>query len=339
MQRFLEALATEQPSLLVLEDLQWADGSLLDLIESLFASLTGVPLMLLGLARPEFLESRAGWVSLPANLTVHLEALHEAQSRELVLQLLSGRPADPDLASRVEQAAGGNSLFIEELAAWLSESGSDEVGGLPTNVKAMIAARLDRLPPADRQVLLNASVIGDVFWQGALEALGGDGSLSEVLRSLERRDLVRRVQASRIEGDRELAFKHTLIREVAYSTLPKATRRERHAAVAGFIEDAAGDRAAYAGILAHHWREAGATAKAADYLLTAADQAGRGWAQREAVELCNQALELIPDGDEVRRRRARLRRAVALMAQLHGGLDLPPGDQSKSSGEMSPPIS
>src|SRR5204862_347802 len=205
MQRFLEALATEQPSLLVLEDLQWADGSLLDLIESLFASLTGVPLMLLGLARPEFLESRAGWVSLPPNLTVHLEALHEAQSRELVLQLLSGRPADPDLASRVEQAAGGNPLVIEELAAWLSESGSD----------------------------------------------------------------------------------------------------------------------------AAHWREAGASAKAADYLLTASGQAGRGWAQREAVELCNQALELIPDGDEVRRRRARLRRAVALMAQLHGGLDLPPGDQSK----------
>jgi hypothetical protein len=105
------------------------------------------------------------------------------------------------------------------------------------------------------------------------------------------------------------------------------------------MEQAAGDPAAYAVILAHHWREAGEAANAADYLLTAADQAGRGWASHEAVELCNQALELIPENDEARRRRARLRRAVALQVGTHAFLDFASFDQSNSSGEISPPIS
>ena len=159
------------------------------------------------------------------------------------------------------------------------------------------------------------------------------------MHALERRDLVRHSPASRIRGDQELAFKHGLVREVAYATLPKAARRERHAVVARFIEQAAGDPTAYAAILAHHWREAGDTANAADYLLIAADQAGRGWAPHEAAELCNQALELIPETDQVRRRRARLRRGVALQAEWHATVDLASSDQSKSSGEMSPPIS
>jgi predicted ATPase len=210
---------------------------------------------------------------------------------------------------------------------------------MPTNVKTMIAARLDRLPAAERQLVLNASVVGDVFWQGCLEALDPRGPLESLLHSLETRDLIRREPTSRIEGDHELTFKHALIREVAYATLPLAARRPRHAIIAGYIEHAAGDRAAYSTILAHHWRHAGEGTKAADYLLIAADQAGRGWAQHEAVDLCYQALELIPEGDETRRRRVRLRRAVALQATVHGEYDVGDRGQSKSAGETSPPIS
>jgi predicted ATPase len=178
-----------------------------------------------------------------------------------------------------------------------------------------------------------------VFWHGTLQALGTDGALVEILHSLERRDLIRRSPTSRIEGDQELAFKHALIRDVAYSTLPKGARRVRHGAVADFIEQAAGDPAAYAAILAHHWRHAGDAAKAVDYLLTAADQAGRGWAHQEAVDLCDQALELVPDGDEPRRRRVRLQRAVAIQTRLHAIFEPELQRQSKSSGDMSPPIS
>lgn len=339
-QRLLEALAREQPTLVVLEDLQWADESLLELVEGLAARLGEVPLLLLALARPELLDSRASWARLPTNVTVQLQALTRAHARDLVRRLLSGAPDQEVLAERIEQAGAGNPLFIEELAAWLSEDDLADTAGLPANIKTIIAARLDQLPAAERQVILDASVIGDVFWLGTLEALGSDGALIvETLHALERRGLIRRSPVSRIRGDQELIFKHGLVREVAYAILPKASRRERHAMVARFIEQAAGDPTAYAAILARHWREAGDASNAADYLLTAADQAGRGWAPRETVELCNQALELIPENDEARRRRARLRRAVAVTAEFHASIDLASPDQAKSAGEMSPPIS
>jgi len=341
-QRFLEALAREQPTLVVLEDVHWADDSLLDLIEGLSARLGDVPLLLLVLARPEFLDTRPSWARLPTNVTVQLPALTQTHARDLVCRLLAGRPDQEALAKRVEREAAGNPLFIEEMAAWLSEGdaeGADGAAGLPVNIKTIIAARLDQLPAREHQVILDASVVGDVFWQGTLEALGSDSKLQETLRGLERRGLVRHSPSSRIRGDQELIFKHGLVREVAYATLPKAARRERHAVVAHFIEHAAGDQTAYAVILAHHWREAGEAANAADYLLTAAEQASRGWAPHEAVLLCNQALELIPENDETRRRRARMQRAVAAMAEYHATVDLASKGQSKSSGEMSPPIS
>ncbi len=123
-QRFLEALAREQPTLVVLEDLHWADESLLELIEGLSARLGGVPLLLLALARPEFLDARPGWAHLPTNLTVQLQALTEAHAQDLVLRLTSGAPDQRALPQRIEQAAAGNPLFIEELAAWLSEGGA-----------------------------------------------------------------------------------------------------------------------------------------------------------------------------------------------------------------------
>lgn len=338
-QRFLEALAREQPTLVIFEDLHWADESLLELIEGLSTRLGAVPLLLLALGRPELLDARPGWARLPSNVTVQLQALTEAHAQDLILRLTSGAPDREALAQRIEQAAAGNPLFIEELAAWLAEGGATDTAGLPANIKTIIAARLDQLPPTERQVILDASVIGDFFWQGTLEALGSDGELAELLHALERRGLVRHSPSSRIQGDQELSFKHGLVREVAYSTIPKAARRERHAVVARFIEQAAGDPTAYAVILAHHWREAGDVEKAADYLLIAAEQAGREWAHHEAVDLCNQALELIPENDEARRRRARLQRAVALQVGTHAFLDLVSPDQSNSSGEISPPIS
>jgi class 3 adenylate cyclase len=338
-QRFLQALAREQPTVVVLEDLHLADESLLELLEWIAAGLDAVPLMLLALARPEFLEARPGWARVARNLTVRVEPLGEAHAGDLVRRLIAGAPDAESIASRIEATAGGNPLFIEELAGWLSEAGTAQPGRLPANVNTIIAARLDRLPAPERRVILDASVVGEAFWRGALEALGSNGALADALRALERRDLVRRSPSSRIAGDEELAFKHVLVREVAYATIPKAARRERHAVVARFMERAAGDPATYAVILAHHWRAAGEFATAADYLLIAADQAGRGWASHEAAELCTQALELIPEHDEKRRRRARLKRGVALQAALHYRFDLAPRAQSKSSGEMSPPIS
>jgi predicted ATPase len=196
---------------------------------------------------------------------------------------------------------------------------------MPSTVKMIIAARLDQLPVPERQVILDASVVGDFFWRGSLEALRPGAALAQRIQELERRDLIRRSPSSRIRGDEELAFKHALIREVAYATLPKGVREERHGVVARFLEQAAGNPATYASILAHHWREAGDARRASEYLLIAAQQAGRGWAYEEAVNLCSQALELIPEGDRARRRRALMVRAVALQSGRHAAMDFPRG--------------
>jgi class 3 adenylate cyclase len=325
-QRFLEALALEQPTLVLLEDLQWADDSLLELLEALSVRTTGAPLLLLVTARPELLDARPSWARVPTNVMVQLSALTPDSTRELAARLLRDG-ADGDAAvARVEKAAGGNPLFIEELAAWLAEGGGASGDhGLPSTVKMIIAARLDQLPVPERQVILDASVVGEFFWRGSLEALRPGAALAQRMQELERRDLIRRSPSSRISGDEELAFKHGLIREVAYATLPKAVREERHGVVARFLERAAGNPATYASILAHHWRQAGDALRASDYLLIAAQQAGRGWAYREAVDLCDQALELIPGGDQARRRRALMVRAVALQSARHVAVDLPRG--------------
>jgi class 3 adenylate cyclase len=338
-QRFVEALAHEQPTLVVLEDLQWADRGLVDLVGSLALRLADAPVLVLALAREEFLDDQPGWARVPRNLTVWLDALGGAHVAELVSTLFAPLAADEAVSARIERAAGGNPLLIEELTAWLAEGGIAASEELPTNVKTMIAARLDRLPAAERQVMLSASVIGEVFWQGSLEALGAPAHVAELLQSLEMRDLVRRMPRSRIEGEQEFSFKHGLICEVAYSTVPLAARRTRHAEVARFIELSTGDPATYSTLLAHHWRSAGDDSRSADYLLTAAGQAGSGWAFHEVISLCNQALELIPEDDAVRRRRARMHRAVALQKRYHAEFDFGAADQSKSSGEMSPPIS
>jgi class 3 adenylate cyclase len=314
--RFVEALATEQPTLLLYEDIHWADPSLLDLIEHLASRVRDVPLVLLTLARPELLDGRPSWGSrMPAYSSIPLEPLGEPDARELAAHLLAAREhADVE---RLAATAEGNPLFIEELAASLTE-GATTTGQLPTTVRAIVSARLDALPPHERSLVLDASVIGRVFWRRVLERLGWEsGTLFDSLDSLERRDLIRRDPRSRVGGDQQFSFKHALIRDVAYATLPRSTRRARHAAVARFVEQDAGELDAVAAFLAHHWREAGDSDRALDYFLTAAERASRGWAKEEAVQFYDRALEVVRDDQRERRRRIMLARAVVAQAATH----------------------
>jgi class 3 adenylate cyclase len=320
--RLVEALARRQPTVLLFEDIHWADESLLDLLELLAASARDVPLLLLTLARPDLHASRPSWGdSLPAYTALPLEALTEAGAQELAARLLHERSEDlddGDEAAQLAETAGGNPLFIEELAASLSE-GATAVGEVPTNIRGILLARLDALPHGQRALLLDASVVGKIFWQGALARLGCEpDALATLLNSLEERDLIRREATSSIEGDQQFAFKHMLIHDVAYATLPKVKRREGHAAVARFLEETAADRAEAAAGLGRHWREAGESERALDYFVAAAEQANRGWAKLEAVSLFDDALALLPEGDEERRRSIRLRRAVAVLAVYLG---------------------
>ena len=316
---FFEALGRERATLFVFEDVHWANPSLLDLIESVAAHVREVPAMFLTLARGELLDARPSWGGgKPRHTGLSLEPLAAEDAHELALRSLRGVPELEVAAERIERAAGGNPLFVEELTAAMTEGAADPAQELPVAIRATISARLDALPAEERRLLLDASVVGNTFWRGAIERLAGD-ELSAVpaLEDLEFRELIRRRRTSRMQGDEEFSFKHELIRDVAYATLPHAARRERHAIVAAFLEEEAGSGADAAAILAYHWREAGDSERAVGYLLSAAELAGRGWAKGEAVSLYNQALELIPQEDESRRREVELKRAVDYAAFSH----------------------
>jgi class 3 adenylate cyclase len=314
----VESLGAEGPTLLLFEDIHWADASLLDLLETLAARVRDVPVLFLALARPELLNERPGWAGgLPAYTALPLDRLSGDDARELAKLLLARFESPEDPADTVAETAEGNPLFIEELAASLAEKSTAEAQELPTSIRAIVAARLDALPLDERSLLIDAAVVGRVFWRGALSRISPREGLSTLLGSLEERDLIRREAVSRIRGDQQFAFKHALIRAVAYQRLPRAARRDRHAAVAAFLEETTGEMGQSAEALAYHWREAGESEKAVTHLIAAADQAGRGWAKEHALALYTQALGLIPEGNDELRRSIRLRQAVTAQALQH----------------------
>jgi class 3 adenylate cyclase/tetratricopeptide (TPR) repeat protein len=307
--RLVERLGAQQPTLFVFEDVHWADAAQLDLIAYLATHSRDSPVMFLALTRPELFDSRPDWGSGGhAQSTLALDPLSTAHASAIIRGLLpSAQPAHAE--GRLVETAEGNPLFLEELAAALTE-GADLDATLRTTVRAAIAGRIDALPLELRGALLAASVVGRVFWVGALRALGQPESVEEILDELETRDLLRRVATSTVAGDIEFSFKHILIRDVCYATLPRAERRSSHALVAGYIEQMSGanDRD-LAWLLAHHWEHAGELGRAVDYLLIAADRAREAMAESDAMDLFERALRLAPD--ESARSRIGLLRALA----------------------------
>jgi predicted ATPase len=318
---FVEAVAREEPTLFVFEDIHWADATLLDLIEWMAAHVREVPAMFLTLARGDLLDERPHWGGgLPCHTGISLEPLAPEISRRLAVRLLPGHSDLDDAAERIEQAAGGNPLFIEELAAATVEGAAGSAHELPVAIRGTIAARLDALPIQERGLILDASVAGNVFDRRMLECLAGEEvavAVAKALDDLEFRDLIRRRRGSSAPGGEQYTFKHGLIREVAYGTLPRAARRQRHAMVAEFLEDADRSGRDAEAMLAYHWREAGDSERAVEHLLSAAELAGRGWAKGEAVAMYNQALELIPEDEQKLRREVELKRALDYAAFTH----------------------
>jgi class 3 adenylate cyclase len=312
---FIESVAREQPTMFVLEDIHWADRGLLDLVELLAARLRDLPVLILTLARPELLDARPAWGGgLPAFTALPLSPLSSAEAEQLA-QLRLGQSMEA--ASKLADTAGGNPLFIEQLAATMAES-SAAGGSMPTTIRGILAARLDALPAEERALLLDAAVVGKTFWRGALERIGGgmDG-LSELLGALERRDLIVRDTGSIIEGEQQFGFKHVLIRDVAYELLPRAGRRERHARVAEFFEESTAELGEAAAALARHWRAAGAPGRAVPYLIRAGEQAEHGWAKDQAAILYKEALDLMSEDGSGAVADVRRRLALARAAAVH----------------------
>jgi len=311
--RYVESLAAEQPTLLVFEDIHLAASSMLDLLEMLASRVRDVPLLLLTQARPELLSARPAWGGgLPAYAAVQLEPLAAEHTSELARHLFEAAGVEAQRLTELAETAEGNPLFVEELVASLAE-GRAETGQLPTSIRNIVAARIDALPGAERDALLDASVAGKVFWPGAVGA-----ATAETLDALEGRDLIRRDPISRLGARHpQFTFKHQLIREVAYATLPRARRRARHEAIALFLEEAVAETGDVAPALGHHWHEAGDLDRASRYYVAAGDQASRGWAKQQAAEYYQQALGIIPEDDRERRREVAKRYAVTAQASLH----------------------
>jgi predicted ATPase len=310
---FIEAVARDRPTMLVFEDLHWADTSLLDLIELLAARLRDLPILVLALARPDLLDARPAWGGgLAQYSALPLEPLSPKESRVLAGHLLAGGATDAVAAN-----AEGNPLFIEQLAATMLETSAGGSVALPNSIRGLLGARLDALPKQERSLLLDAAVVGKTFWRGALEAMGDGEELSELLGALERRDLVRRDTVSGFEGDQQYSFTHVLIRDAAYDLLPRARRRERHAQVAQFFENVTSEVGEATSAKARHWRDAGEPERAIEHFLAAGGQAERGWAKEQAVALYREALALVPEGDGALRREVTVKLAVALQAEYH----------------------
>jgi DNA-binding SARP family transcriptional activator/class 3 adenylate cyclase len=304
--RFLGALARERPTVVVVEDLHWAETPLLDMLERLVRRAAG-RLLIVATARPEFADARPRWNATPGMSQIGLAPLTDAQSRELVRSLLPR--AGDDLLARVVGPAEGNPFFAEELARQLAAN--TETEAIPHSVRALLAARIDALPEAEKQVLHHAAVVGRVFWATALDAMTAGVPLRASLESLEEKGLVVANPGSVLPGQREYSFRHALKREVAYRSIPRAQRCRAHAAVAGWIEDLAGDRRAeFAELIAYHYETAAAPldaalawprdpverervrAAAVRALVTAGDQARARLALDHALRFADRALEL-----------------------------------------------
>jgi class 3 adenylate cyclase/tetratricopeptide (TPR) repeat protein len=308
MRMLVEHLAERQPLLLVFEDVHWADDALLDLIDYLATHVRDARLLVMTLARPEFLEARRTWGGgMIGQTTLPLEPLSEADSKSVVTALLPDE--DVSAIETLVRTAEGNPLFLEELVASVADHVSGEE--LPSTVRAAIAARIDALPADARTTLLHASVLGHTFWRGVLAGTGRRDEVDESLEGLEARGLIIRHAQSQVEGDVEFAFKHVLIRDVAYGTLPRGSRRELHGAVARYLEETLADPADLGWLLAHHWREAGEVDAARAYLLGAAERARDTLAVEETYDLFTRALDLATTDED--RRRIRLRRALVLV--------------------------
>jgi class 3 adenylate cyclase len=265
VRRFFEAMAEQRPLVLVFEDLHWADDDLLDLVDYLVEWASDVSLLVVATARPELLERRPGWGGGKRNAaTISLSPLDDDDTARLIADLLESPVLPAETQSELLAHAGGNPLYAEQFARMLSERSPGEELALPGSVQGIIAARLDLLATEEKLLLQDAAVVGRVFWTGALVKLDGHERwrIEELLHALERKDFVQSSRRSSVADEREYAFGHLLVRDVAYNQIPRAARADKHQRAAEWIESL-GRPEDHAETLAHHYVAAFELARAA----------------------------------------------------------------------------
>ena len=313
--RFVELLAAGRETVLVFEDLHWADAALLSFLEHLADWTEGVPLLLLCTARPELYEEHPHFGADARNAQrINLGPLTDVDTAHLLSSLLEQAVLPAETQQALLKRAGGNPLYAEEFARLLADrdllSGAIEDIPFPESVQALIAARLDTLAPERKQLLQDAAVTGSVFWAGALVEMGARDphEVELALHELSRKELVRSSRTSAMAGEREFGFWHLLVRDVCYGQIPRAARAARHRAAAAWIEGKAGDRAEdLADVLAHHF-------------LTALELTGAAGRADQSKELEAQAIHYLVLAGE----RALPLDVASAEAQLARALELAP---------------
>ncbi|HET7138193.1 MAG TPA: adenylate/guanylate cyclase domain-containing protein [Gaiellaceae bacterium] len=310
VRRLFEAAAAERPLVVLFDDLQWGEPTFLDLVEHVADWSRDAPIFLLCLARPELLDARPAWGGGKLNATtVLLEPLSLEETDRLIDVLLADADLEPSLRERIRSASEGNPLFVEQMLAMI-ESSPGEVT-VPASIRALLAARLDQLPAAERAALERGSVEGQVFHRGAVVALAPDDpDVASRLPRLIRKELVR-PNATAFPGDEAFRFRHLLIRDAAYDALPKAARAELHERFAIWVETHE-DLVELDEIVGYHLEQA---ARYRSELGLPADELGRAAAARlgaagtrafsrddarAAVSLLGRAAALLPVDDPAR---------------------------------------
>jgi class 3 adenylate cyclase/tetratricopeptide (TPR) repeat protein len=312
IRRMLPLLANERPMLLIFEDLHWAEPTLIELLQELAAEDADGAFLVLGSARPELAESHGAFVADAAGReSMALSPLDEDQIEELLTELLEDMSIESADLQRLARNAGGNPLFLEETVRMIADAEGEvdlESLRVPETVQALIGSRLDALPTDDKRVAQQASVVGNVFWPGAVAHVGRVvGDLRPRLDALERRDFVHERPETTVVGEREYAFKHILIRDVAYERLPKGRRAELHVRFVDWLRElGTGDE--FVEIEAYHLEQAcvharavarapiaAPTLDAAQTLRRSAEKAKRREGTREAHRFFTRALDLLDD--------------------------------------------
>jgi class 3 adenylate cyclase len=312
----LGVMATRAPVVAIIEDLHWADPTMLDVL-SYLADQVEARVLFVCPTRPELFEKRswAGGIRNYSSLVLHPLSTEDSAAL-LDRHVGAGFPAG--LKRRILETAEGNPFFLGEMVQSLRDRGflDDSLGwsgtgdiadvDVPDNVQSVILSRIDVLPAREKAVLQLASVVGRTFWTGALDALMEGDGVEDALLSLERRGLVAQRVASSLAGELEYVFGHVLIRDVVSGTLPGRARAASHVTVARWLDSVTGDRASeYAELMAHHYERAHALtkdtalrSKARELCLVAASNAMRRAAVSQARALAKRALALSPPGPE-----------------------------------------
>jgi class 3 adenylate cyclase/tetratricopeptide (TPR) repeat protein len=326
--RFFEALAEDGPTVLVFEDIHWADDALLDFVDLLADRAGAVPLLIVCTARPELFEQRPAWGGGKTNTTtIGLVPLSPAETARVVSELLDQVELPVDLERQLLARAEGNPFYAQEYVRMLRDRGlltrnadgwslvASPVG-LPESVEGVIAARLDTLGNDERLFMGDAAVFGRVCWLGAVCAMGdrSERDSEQTLHRLERTQLLQRNRRSSVEGEIEFTFAHALTQEVAYARIPRAERAAGHERAASWLQQLSGERGDSAELLAYHLTSAlsldrqagGDTGRLAPLACAALVEAGRQAqavnAQHAAARHYQHALELMPERDPERPR-------------------------------------